>query len=97
MTKSPTTLTRPAGARGWALRGALAALAVCALTLALEPVAALAQDAAAPAAAAAAKPPTPAEAALAEMSTPKVVADTIWVLVTAMLVFWMNAGFGCLE
>ncbi|MBI4395035.1 MAG: ammonium transporter, partial [Candidatus Omnitrophica bacterium] len=28
---------------------------------------------------------------------PKVMADTIWVLVTAMLVFFMNAGFGCLE
>jgi Amt family ammonium transporter len=27
----------------------------------------------------------------------KVAADTIWVLVTAMLVFWMNAGFACLE
>ncbi|MBI3082994.1 MAG: ammonium transporter [Candidatus Omnitrophica bacterium] len=28
---------------------------------------------------------------------PKVMADTMWTLVTAMLVFWMNAGFGCLE
>lgn len=28
---------------------------------------------------------------------PKVAADTIWTLVTAMLVFFMNAGFGCLE
>ncbi|MBI2119659.1 MAG: ammonium transporter [Elusimicrobia bacterium] len=27
----------------------------------------------------------------------KVAADTIWTLVTAMLVFWMNAGFGMLE
>ncbi len=27
----------------------------------------------------------------------KVAADTIWVLVTAFLVFWMNAGFGCVE
>ena len=27
----------------------------------------------------------------------KVMADTIWVLVTAFLVFWMNAGFGCVE
>jgi Amt family ammonium transporter len=27
----------------------------------------------------------------------KVAADTIWVLVTAFLVFWMNAGFACLE
>jgi Amt family ammonium transporter len=27
----------------------------------------------------------------------KVMADTVWVLVTAFLVFWMNAGFGCVE
>ena len=27
----------------------------------------------------------------------KVAADTIWVLVTAFLVFFMNAGFGCIE
>ena len=27
----------------------------------------------------------------------KVAADTIWVLVTAFLVFFMNAGFGCVE
>jgi len=28
---------------------------------------------------------------------PKIAADTIWTLFTAMLVFFMNAGFGCLE
>ncbi|OGW86705.1 MAG: ammonia permease [Omnitrophica bacterium RIFCSPHIGHO2_02_FULL_46_11] len=28
---------------------------------------------------------------------PKVALDTIWVLVTAMLVFFMNLGFGCVE
>ena len=33
--------------------------------------------------------PTPADL--------KVMADTIWVLVTAFLVFWMNAGFGFVE
>jgi ammonium transporter, Amt family len=27
----------------------------------------------------------------------KVVADTLWVLITAMLVFWMNAGFATVE
>jgi len=27
----------------------------------------------------------------------KVMADTVWVLMTAFLVFWMNAGFGCVE
>ncbi len=28
---------------------------------------------------------------------PKVAMDTIWTLLTAMLVFWMNAGFACVE
>ena len=28
---------------------------------------------------------------------PKVVADTLWVLFAGILVFFMNAGFGCLE
>ena len=28
---------------------------------------------------------------------PKVVADTLWVLITAMLVFFMNLGFACVE
>jgi ammonium transporter, Amt family len=27
----------------------------------------------------------------------KVIVDTVWVLITAFLVFWMNAGFGCVE
>ncbi len=27
----------------------------------------------------------------------KVTLDTLWVLMTAFLVFWMNAGFGCVE
>lgn len=27
----------------------------------------------------------------------KVMLDTVWVMVTAFLVFWMNAGFGCVE
>lgn len=27
----------------------------------------------------------------------KVALDTMWVLITAMLVFWMNAGFACVE
>jgi Amt family ammonium transporter len=27
----------------------------------------------------------------------KVAVDTMWVLITAFLVFWMNAGFGCVE
>jgi Amt family ammonium transporter len=42
-------------------------------------------------------------AALAEEATGpsagdlKVMADTAWTLITAFLVFWMNAGFGCVE
>jgi ammonium transporter, Amt family len=36
-----------------------------------------------------AESPSPAEL--------KVMLDTFWVLVTAFLVFWMNAGFGCVE
>jgi Amt family ammonium transporter len=31
------------------------------------------------------------------ISNTKVVVDTLWVLLTAMLVFWMNAGFAMLE
>jgi Amt family ammonium transporter len=31
------------------------------------------------------------------MATMKVALDTVWVLFTAFLVFWMNAGFACLE
>ena len=27
----------------------------------------------------------------------KVMLDTLWVMMTAFLVFWMNAGFGCVE
>ena len=38
---------------------------------------------------------TPAEGpSTAEM---KIMLDTLWVMVTAFLVFWMNAGFGCVE
>jgi Amt family ammonium transporter len=40
---------------------------------------------------------TPAFAQAAEPAALKVAIDTIWVLVTAFLVFWMNAGFACLE
>src|SRR6266540_1351667 len=44
----------------------------------------------------------PAQASLVKkavdaMSDPRVIADTVWVLITAMLVFWMNAGFATLE
>lgn len=39
----------------------------------------------------------PALAQTAEPDPTKVALDTVWVLVTAFLVFWMNAGFACLE
>ncbi|MBI2058369.1 MAG: ammonium transporter [Nitrospirae bacterium] len=31
------------------------------------------------------------------LDAPKVMADTLWTLITAMLVFWMNAGFALVE
>ena len=85
-----------------ALRGprSLSALGACCLLLAVvclgcgvagaeEAVA----DAAAPAAAATPAPPT------VEEMVPKLwmAADTVWVLVCGMLVFFMNLGFGCVE
>jgi Amt family ammonium transporter len=36
-------------------------------------------------------------AATDPMADLKVAADTLWVMLTAFLVFWMNAGFACLE
>jgi len=48
----------------------------------------------APAAAAAAAPAIPK---MADLSSLRVGLDTVWVLVTAMLVFWMNAGFALVE
>ena len=65
---------------------------------------ALAEDAAPAATAAAAAKPHP-NAALVEklgdaagpQSDLRVGLDTVWVLVTAMLVFWMNAGFALVE
>jgi Amt family ammonium transporter len=51
-------------------------------------------DAAAPAAA-----PAPSAAPTVEEMVPKLwmAADTVWVLVCGMLVFFMNLGFGCVE
>src|SRR3970282_860018 len=40
---------------------------------------------------------TPAFAQGTEPDPMKVALDTVWVLLTAFLVFWMNAGFACLE
>jgi Amt family ammonium transporter len=41
--------------------------------------------------------PATAEQVKELLATPKVMADTIWTLVTAMLVFFMNLGFGMVE
>jgi Amt family ammonium transporter len=46
-----------------------------------------------PAAAPSPAPPTVEE----QLANLKVAADTVWVLVTAMLVFFMNLGFACVE
>ncbi len=67
--------------------GKLAAAALLATVLAALP--AFAADAAAPAA--------PEIPKMSDLSDLRVGADTIWVLVTAMLVFWMNAGFALVE
>lgn len=40
---------------------------------------------------------TPSFAQGADPAAIKVALDTVWVLVAAFLVFWMNAGFACLE
>ena len=61
--------------------------------VALAEDAAAATEAAAPAAPAAPEPPT-MEATYKNLW---VAADTVWVLVCGMLVFFMNLGFGCVE
>jgi Amt family ammonium transporter len=73
------------------------------LLLLLSPCATWAQEPA-PATPAAAAPTAPAEPAqdlaaqLAELKTTnKVAMDTMWTLITAFLVFWMNAGFALVE
>jgi Amt family ammonium transporter len=71
-----------------------------ALAAAQETKPAETSTAAEPAAAAATtEAPAPAEAAPAGPTTAdlKVMADTLWVMVTAMLVFFMNLGFACVE
>lgn len=58
---------------------------------------ALVSTAGAQEAAAAAAPAAPAPIDPAALSSLRVGLDTVWVLVTAMLVFWMNAGFALVE
>jgi Amt family ammonium transporter len=44
------------------------------------------------------EPAAPAAAELAtKLGDMQIVANTLWVLIAGMLVFWMNAGFACLE
>ena len=77
--------------RSWCSVLVLAALAVPLVGICGLP--ALAQDVAATAAPAPPAPPT------VEEMVPKLwmAADTVWVLVCGMLVFFMNLGFGCVE
>jgi Amt family ammonium transporter len=87
------------------------ALAVAGLILMATPLAAQeaaaqppaeAPAAAAPAEAAPAAAPAEAEAATAAPAGPttaelKIMADTVWVMITGFLVFFMNLGFACVE
>jgi Amt family ammonium transporter len=63
------------------------------------PAAAAQAPAAAPAPAPAVEPAAPAAPAIdpAALSALRIGLDTVWVLVAAMLVFWMNAGFALVE
>jgi ammonium transporter, Amt family len=66
---------------------------------AILPVVASAEEATAAAAEAPAAPDLATQVAdlQAKVAAGKVAADTLWVLVTAFLVFWMNAGFALVE
>ncbi len=78
-------------------------LLLCTIALGLVPWLAMAADAppAAEVVAAATNAVTAAVAPAAPAPDPtatlKIGLDTVWVLVTAALVFWMNAGFACVE
>src|SRR5688572_32916479 len=81
------TVTRPL-ARRWAW-------VIPTLALALLPTLAMAQ-------ADAAKPPEPPpaypiDAGVVKPADVQFIANTVWTLIAGMLVFWMNAGFACLE
>lgn len=78
---APSFRPREGRANGWRSRLAAGAL------LSLLPATVLGEDAS----------NAPAQAAMDLMSDPKVIADTLWVIITGMLVFWMNAGFACVE
>jgi Amt family ammonium transporter len=76
--------------------GIFALSLVTALVVAMSSQRAWAQETAAPAAAAP-SPTAPADPLAAAKTEIKVWADTLWVLITAMLVFFMNLGFACVE
>jgi Amt family ammonium transporter len=71
--------------RVWLMLGTLIAA-----TLLLHALPAAAQDAAETA-------PATADQVKELLSTPKVISDTLWVMITAMLVFFMNLGFAMVE
>ena len=87
----------PRGPRSLSAPGACCLLLAC-LSLSLCCGVAGAEEAVADATAAAAAPAAPAPPTVEEM-VPKLwmAADTVWVLVCGMLVFFMNLGFGCVE
>src|SRR5688572_12358187 len=62
-----------------------------AAALGILPVLAFGQEAAVP------TPPPTLDDAMTKIGEGSLVANTVWVLIAAMLVFWMNAGFASLE
>lgn len=75
---------------------AASGLAVMADDAKMDPAAAVA-TVSAPAAATDAVPADAMKAMMENSSNLRIGLDTVWVLVTAMLVFWMNAGFALVE
>src|SRR4051794_17129257 len=79
---------------------ALLAFLPLALCRAQEPkteTAAAASSDAPPGSEAKADEPAPAPAAPPSNADLKIMADTVWTLITGMLVFFMNLGFACVE
>jgi Amt family ammonium transporter len=70
------------------LRPSISLLALGALSLLAGPASAQEAEAAAP---------DPIATLMSNSSALRIGIDTVWVLVTAMLVFWMNAGFALVE
>ena len=67
-------------------------------TLAFCPLSLVAQETPSPGEPAAAEAPAaPAPAGPPSNADLKVMADTVWVMITGFLVFFMNLGFACVE